>query len=458
MKTVNDPVSFKGLASNIGIVTVGNGLGALLGFTSLVVVARTMPQSEFGLFSLLIIMMTMIVSVTDFGIPITAVRFSAPLVENNPKKAAAFLQTAFIIRFIVSVIVALAGLLFAPSIAKLLTGDENLAGVVRLAFLGTLLMSIGIFGNSIFQAWQQYVRLAIYSIFSNLSRLITILIISAAGYLSIRSGVIAYSLAPLIGMIMIISIGKQYLFHRASKKYRAVTFSKIAGFNKWLAIAFACDALTTRVNVLVLAHFRETEQVAIFAVAMQVSLAIPIILFSFISVLIPQASQLNTYYELKMYLKKSVTISTGVSSLFIPVIIFSDSIVQIIYGHQYAESGQVLRIMLLTFTISFIVYPIYTVLFPMNKTRTIAILAIPHLAGMIIITYLLVPELGALGAAYAYLMVSASWSIVMVITVMFYIMNIRHQDTIVVKSVRRDRKSTRLNSSHIPLSRMPSSA
>ena len=41
-------------------------------------------------------------------------------------------------------------------------------------------------------------------------------------------------------------------------------YSKIIHFNKWLGVAFLCDSIAIRLNLLVLSYLRGTDEVAVF--------------------------------------------------------------------------------------------------------------------------------------------------------------------------------------------------
>jgi O-antigen/teichoic acid export membrane protein len=298
----------------------------------------------------------------------------------------------------------------AEPVASLLLGDTSYTDVMRLAFLGTLFMSIGIFGNVIFQTWLQFNRMAIYAIVTNGARLAAIAVLAAAGVLGVKSGVVAYAMAPLLGLVMIVFSVNRMLFKPVSQPDNSGVMRDIFHFNKWLAVAFTCDAVTTRVGILILAYVRGGGDVAIFAAAMQISLVLPLLLFSLISVLLPRVSMMKTREEFMNYLKQAVSTSALLGTLFIPLIIFAGPVVNLIYGSVYAESATILRILLLSFIINLVVNPLYTILYPMNKTFLVAMLAVPNLVGTALVTYFMAVSHGALGAAYANLLVTAVWS------------------------------------------------
>src|SRR5665648_1129445 len=88
----------KKLITDLSLVTVGNGIGAILGFGSIVVVSHILSPSDFGLFAVVITLMTLVVSATDFGIPTTATRFASACAIDQPGRAAAYLKASFFIR------------------------------------------------------------------------------------------------------------------------------------------------------------------------------------------------------------------------------------------------------------------------------------------------------------------------------------------------------------------------
>ena len=93
---------------------------------------------------------------------------------------------------------------------------------------------------------------------------------------------------------------------------------------------------------------------------------------------------MHTRSELWTYIKHSVSVSTGIGILFIPFVIFSSQIVEMIFGIEYSASGVVMRILIMGFMINLIVNPLYTILYPLNKTRAIAALSVPNLIGMVL--------------------------------------------------------------------------
>lgn len=394
-------------------VSVGNGAGALAGFAALVTVSRYLTPEDFGLFSLLVAFMTVLVSMLDLGIPTAATRFTAELIESRPGRAAAFLRAALVIRIASVLFVAMFCWFFSGTISVALTGESSNTGLVRLALAGTVAMSVSSFGNAVFQSLRRFVYLALYAVTSNIVRLLAIVAIGVSGSLAVSSGLATYSLAPLAGVVLVAVAAHKWLSYPSERNDNTRVFSSILSFNKWLAVVFVSDAIATRVGMLVLVHLRGNQDVAIYSAAMQTSLMMPLVLFSFLSVFLPRVSSVFTRSELISYLKQSVSISVAVGIFFLPMIVFAEPLVTTTFGTDYYASGEVLKIMTVAFLINLLVNPMTTLLYRLNRTGVVAMLALPNLALTVTGSWILAPGYGATGVAMAGLFATGAWALAM---------------------------------------------
>src|ERR1044072_483760 len=184
-------LAFSDSGKATGIVFLSNVFASALGFVATLFATRTLGPADFGLLSTSIAIMATIVGLTDFGLATTAIRFISEYLHNNNTRAMAVLKVIWRVEIWLGVFMLLAGALLTPTIAHSL-GGSNLNSMVYLSFIGAFGLSVGVFYNIVFQAYQKYALFSIVGIINGIARLIVLLSLFWSGNFPLPNVLLAY--------------------------------------------------------------------------------------------------------------------------------------------------------------------------------------------------------------------------------------------------------------------------
>ncbi len=388
------------------IVLTGNLLTAGLGFIAMIIISRTLGPSQFGVFSVVIAVMTMVVGLADMGIGTGLVRFASFYLKADRKRAELMLGTSFDVEVLISLFILVLGMVFANPLSQLISPNRDLTLALRLAFLGAAAMSMGSYIVAVFQSWQAFIKLFFYSVAGNVLKLMLVLFLLFLGRFQTINVITVYALVPFAALVLgMLLIPRDFLKGQQTGDKRS-TFLQLFHFSKWIMLSYLANTVVTRIDVLILNHYRGTEEVGIYAVAYQLSQVFPLIMGSLITVLLPQVSKLTAKQEFIGFIKKSLTMSLAIVVGLVPVFIFAGLVITLIFGAEYAASSGIFRILFINFMINIICNPIGTVVFALNRPMVTTYTNFFQMVISIAGNLLLVPLYGGYGAAYTFLLLT----------------------------------------------------
>ena len=97
------------IGKDSAVVLFGNFLSAGLGFSSTILITRTLGPSEFGLFSIALAVMGLASQISDFGISTGLVRFVSLYLKADSQKANLMLKVSLKLEIIIGLIIFLIG-------------------------------------------------------------------------------------------------------------------------------------------------------------------------------------------------------------------------------------------------------------------------------------------------------------------------------------------------------------
>ncbi len=399
-------------AKSTFIVFSGNLTTAALGFFCVVIISRVLGPYNFGLFSTAIVVMAMVVGLADLGIGTGLVRFASLYLEKDKKRADVMFKLTFDVEILISLAILILGFIFARPLAMLILGKEELVIPLRLAFLGAASMSMGSYIVAVLQAWQSFVKLSLYSVLTNALKLSLVLLLFLCHYLRLLNVMVVYAIVPLFGLILGMVLIPRGFLREKDRTHRRHLFLQLFHFSKWIMLSYLANTVITRIDVLILSHYKGAEAVGIYSAAYQLSMVFPLIMGSLITVLMPQVSRLTHRGEFIFFMKKSLSMSTLIVVGLIPVFIFAKPLINLVFGTQYLASSGIFRILFVNFMINIVCNPIGTIVFALNKPMVTTYTNFGQLVISLVGNFLLIPIYGGYGAAYTFLTLTIMGSII----------------------------------------------
>lgn len=361
-------------------------------------VARYLGPEQFGLFSYAQAFVGLFTAIAGLGLDGIIVR---ELVK-DPSKQAVLLGTAFYLKLIGALLVLLA-----------------LAGAVTLSHqdsLTTLLIFI-IASATVFQSFNiidfffQAKVLSKYVVYANIISLFISSFVKI-GLIFTNASLIAFAWVVLFDSV-ILMLGFIYYFQRHAKlNIKKLNFSKAMAINllkdSWpLILSGLVISIYMKVDQIMIKEMLNTEAVGQYAAAVKLSEAwyfIPMVIASSLFPAIINAkkqseelyyARLQKLYDLMVWMAIAIAL---------PMTFLSDWVVNLLYGEQYNQAGEVLMIHIWAGVFVFLGVAFSKYLTNENLTKKFFYRTFLGMLINVILNILLIPKYGINGAAIATLL------------------------------------------------------
>lgn len=361
---------------------IGNSAFSGINFIIIVLIARFLGPNEFGNFSLLYATLSIIILISDFGMGVSIVKFSSEYYSKNElKKIEILLKNSFKLRLFLSLIICIIGIILYNIISVHILNNEKLMLSVIFVFIGGIGVSLFEFIKTYFQSKQSFKKYSIYINIYSFINLISILILIYFSMLTVLSAIITYSIVPFIVFgITILLINNKFLFLKNDN----FNYRKFMKFNFYIIISNLCSMFFNRIDLFFLNAFLNPTAVGFYSAAFQISLLMAIFTNSITFTLLPKVSVLTNVEEIKNIYKKILKYSSILYFITIPIILIAPLIVPLVFTNLYFQSIQIFQILVLSFGMSFIINPLATILYKVNKPEILTIIIIVQLIIIII--------------------------------------------------------------------------
>ena len=422
--------SLRLLAKTSMIVLLFVIISKLLAYLYKIILARGYGPSEFGLFSLALIVTSIFVSIASFGLSDGLLRYISLYKNKDMKKTKYLLKTTLKVNLFSSIIAGIIMFLLAKPIAIGFFKDVSLVIYLRAFSFAVPVMIIGGLFLTIIRSFE---KIALYSfinnVFHNALRVLVIglLLIIGLG----RSAIISSYLAAVFGLaIFAYFASKKYLFKilkskelkKGNKELRKDFFSY-----SWPIVFLAViGGVFYWADSFVIGFFMSSADVGFYSVAFTIVSLYGIAPELFMQLFFPLV--VREYSNKKMKVVREVSKQVGKwifalnLSLFVMLIIFPGEIIQILFGQAFLAAENSLRILAFGGLISSIFMVLSSNLLSMKgKTKLILTNVLTISIINLLLNIYLVPKYGITGAAMSTSLTWVLLSLVFVFEVNYFI-------------------------------------
>ncbi|MCX7928137.1 MAG: oligosaccharide flippase family protein [Patescibacteria group bacterium] len=399
LKTVLQSKTLKD-SSLTSVATLINGA---LGAFFYIYLARMLGPSDFGIFSVAIVTLTLVADITDFGTNSGIVNFVSKYVKVDSNKAYQFLKLALKIKIIVSIFVIVIGNFLASYLARSVFFKPELEFPLRLVFLGVAATHLFTFAICALQSYQKFLSWSFLQIFTNGLRLLSIFLASYLWSLNVVNSILIYLIYPFIGFLLVfVFIPNSFIKVKNENK----RFGEFFAYNKWIASFAIIAALNSRLDTFITARLLDSMQVGIYSAANQLVQVVPQIVGAIGAVLAPKIAACKNKKDLTSYLKKVQVMVLGIAFLglvSIPVAIY---FIPVLFGSEYLPSINVFIILMISMLIFLVAVPIHqTVFYFFQYPKLFSWIAIVNLLINAILGWFMISSYGVVGGALTVLVV-----------------------------------------------------
>lgn len=395
-----------------GALTNGASLFALN-----IVLARSLSQELFGIFSLAVLMLGAIAELSDFGLNAGLLRFLPYyLSTNQPEKAKQLLKTIWQWRIGLVLVLTTGGVLGAYPLARYVFGQAAIYPYLMYAATGVggvvLLGLVAIY----LQASQRYVYSATLQALKGLVRLAIVVAMWVMGVHSLYAYLSVYILVPWVLFLLSFSaFPKGFRQQKVELPVKKSIQSQLGKYSFWLTVSSLIAVVGSRIDQAMISHYLGLAEVALFTAAWQFIQLLPVFYSSINSVLMPKVSALRTKSEVVAFFKKMLkwgSLGTVMAAVFIYP---SQYLIVLFFGQSYAPAMPLYVILAYSLMGNIFALPFSLIISVFNRTHLVAYSGLVQFMIMIIGNLMSIPRYGIMGAAYTFALsmgVLVVWNIV----------------------------------------------
>lgn len=381
------------------LLSVSNAATRFMGMLFFIILARSLTVSDYGLFRYLLTL-SVIFALPFTGVPTALSRYF------GDSQISAELKNEYLGN---SILLILSLYLVIASIILIFTSHK----VMLLFFVFALLIDLLYMG--LVRGKLDYLKLNGFKLLENIIQL-TILVLSYIVYkqVNLTFAVIFYSVSGLISLGIFEFLKPDF---KISLHYSRQRIGEILRFSIPVTIGSVGWALLFGISSIYIEQFYGTEQVAYFSIGLTLMQVFSFLPDSINTIILPKVAGLVDKRKIRAPLRLAAFACLAVSILiFIPVYIFRDLIIEVLFSSKYLPAAEVL-LPLTVGQIFLVIQQMYGTAWQGLGKPAISSIVISIAAGVnLVIGYFLIRDFGIFGASLA-LAISAivSWVIIMLI-------------------------------------------
>jgi O-antigen/teichoic acid export membrane protein len=330
---------------------VGNILSTLIWGVGTIIIARVLGPEEYGLYSLALVVPSILAHLVDLGINRTLTRFSAKFrVEGKEEAVPSIIRSGIVFKSIISILVFILCFNLADVFAVHLLQRPELTAAIRIALLLVPARALLTATDSAFIGLD---KTHYYTLTTNVRAILdtvltSFLVVLGIGLIGGLIGRVAsVAVASLLGSLLLIKYIRS--LKESSSHNFADNLQLILRYGFPLYLTILLNFFIGQYRTVVLAFFASDFEIGNFQVTTNFSRILTIMSFP-LGILLPAFSKLSTKStDRKKLFDHSVKYTT---LLLVPVTVFitcaSEEIVHTLYGPSYALAPVYLSLHILT--------------------------------------------------------------------------------------------------------------
>lgn len=402
--------SLQKIARGTGIIFIGTIVGMLLGLVGRIVVVRYISQSEYGIYSLAIVMISIFATISTMGLKEGLARNVAYFRGRNEKEKIRGAVYSSIWIILISSLV-LSSILFLTSnlISKNIFNSSELSLPLKIFSIAVPFIVLSGILASIFRG---YDRVEPRTYFENILRN-ALFILFVVGVvlldLSFIGVVYGYLAAAMVTCVAFVAYAMKKLpvpiFSIRKDMYGNNILKELLFFSLPILAISVLNLVLGWTDTLMLGYFKTSDVVGLYNGALPLARLIIIAFSSASMIYIPIASGLYSRNLIKEMRRIYQVLTKWILSVSIPIalifILFPETVLNFIFGVEYVQAVPALRILSLGFISQIFLGLNGSSLVVMGKTKFLMFSSLFGAIFNVVLNVVLIPDFGIGGAAIA---------------------------------------------------------
>jgi O-antigen/teichoic acid export membrane protein len=400
--------SLQKIAKGTGIVFIGTIIGLLLGFVGRVILIRFTTQSEYGIYCLALVVISIFATISTLGLSEGSTRYIAyHRGKNEEGKIRGVISSSIKIAIIASILLAAISFFISDFISASIFHTPELSTPLKIFSIAipfTVLINVFV---AIFRGFDR-VDAKVY--FQDILRPVLFLLFLIAVVLfglSFLSVIYAYlaSIAVTCMVFVIYMLKKSHLSIRSGGSATNPMTKELLFFSVPLLAVNMLLMVMSWTDTLMLGYFKTPDVVGVYNAALPLAHLLTIVINSLGFLFIPVISLLYSKNQMEE-LGRSYAISTkwcfmGTLPLFFIFFLFPGVVLNLLFGFRYIGAAIVLQVLAFGFIFNSYFGLNYHTLITTGKSNFLMQCFLISAVINIALNIILIPTLGAVGAAIA---------------------------------------------------------
>ena len=399
--------SLQKIAKGTGIIFIGTIIGMLLGFVGRIIIVRYITQTEYGIYCLALVIISIFVTISTLGLSEGSTRYIAYFRGKKEEgKVRGVISASIKIAIIASISLATISFFISDFISTSIFHAPDLSTPLKIFSIAipfTVLITVFI---SIFRGFD---RVEPHVYFQNILRnvlFILFLIAVVLFGLSFLGVIYAYVFSIAVtGIAFVIYMLKRSPLVIGKVSAGNPMTKELLFFSIPLLAVSMLMMVMSWTDTLMLGYFKTPDVVGLYNAALPLAGLLSMTLSSMSFIYIPIISQLyskNLIEELKRsYIILTKWIFLATLPIFFVLFLFPDVVLNLLFGSRYIGASVALQILAFGFFLNICLGFTYNTLLVLGKSKflmwTFVISAIIN----VILNMVLIPPMGIIGASIA---------------------------------------------------------
>ena len=394
---------------NISIVTGGNlvnmGLGLLISIYSL----RFLNPEQIGIIYPLISFLLVLNQISDMGLSMTFLKLGSRVFKpfkslslevsedlENYNENVDYFSNYFWLKALIGSCVSLFCYIFSSYLSIVVFSQESYSKYIEIvSFISIFQFFAGYFQTSL-QVEKKFTGYMLTKFIPQLIKTIGMISIVIMGRLNLFLALLFFLQVPVVSFFC------SFLF--SSKKYiklkpRFNLKSEFLSTSKWVCISMIANTAMASTDIIMTRSLVGAKELSIYLGGQKLASILPILSSSLLAVLLPKVTSMKNDEEVRFFLRKAFKFLPIFSMFILLFIPFTDFTVSLLLGQKYLESVSIFNAFLIVHAFAFLITPLGTILYRLDKEKTFAFVNLAQLVANIFFNWIFIPRYGAIGAA-----------------------------------------------------------
>lgn len=389
------------IAKGTGIIIFGQFLGMGLGFITRIVIARTITQTEYGIFSLGLMLVNIFATISVIGLNQGVPRQLA-YYKSHSEKIKEIVGSSVLIGIFFGFFSFLLLFFTSEVISTRLFDNPTLIEPLRVFSVGIPFLVVVNILTSVFRGFERPVVNVYFSALRSVTFLSLVVIIFIL-QLSLRDIIYAFVFSTVF-TCLVISFYSAKIPIKISLDIKS-TVKEMIYFSVPLLGVISIGLIMSWTDIFMLGYFKNSDAVGLYESARPLARFIFILFGSVGFMYNPVASQLFSENRINELKRNYQIITKWMFSITLPIFfimfLFPSVVLEYTFGLNYVPAANALRILVLGFMFHAFLGVNGLTMVVMGENRLLFSLNLFNAASNIILNIILIPQFGVTGAALA---------------------------------------------------------